>query len=105
MSAILRDLYRSTFGQAMTGAVLLWAALPPLGLWPLAWIAPVWWVMLIRGEKLPLLPTTGRPVRPRPWILLAGAVLYFLAGLAVNAWFHSRQYRLYWLAETVYWLG
>ena len=40
----ISDWYRSTFGQALIGAVLLWAALPPLGLWPLAWIAPVWWV-------------------------------------------------------------
>ncbi len=105
MSAILRDWYRSTFGQALIGAVLLWAALPPLGIWPLAWIAPVWWVMLIRGEKLPLLRATDRPVRVRPWILLTVAVLYFLAGLAVNAWFHSMQYRLYWMADTVFWLG
>ncbi len=105
MSATLRDGYRSTFIQAMIGAVLLWAALPPLGIWPLAWIAPVWWVMLIRSEKLPQMRTTDRPARLRPWILLTAAVLYFLAGLAVNAWFHSRQYRLYWIADTVFWLG
>jgi len=89
----------------MIGVVLLWAALPPLGIWPLAWIAPVWWVMLIRSEKLPLPRATDRPVRLRPWILLTAAVLYFLAGLAVNAWFHSRQYRQYWIADTVFWLG
>ena len=39
----------------MLGAVLLWAALPPLDFTPLAWIAPVFWVLLIRAEKLPLL--------------------------------------------------
>ena len=36
------------------------------------------------------------------------AVLYFLGGMAANAWFHSMQYRpywLYWMAETVFWLG
>ena len=38
----------STFGYAAVGGALLWAALPPLGLWPLAWIAPVWWVLLVR---------------------------------------------------------
>ncbi len=65
----------------------------------------VWWVMLIRREKLPLLAESDRPARRRPRLLLAVAVLYFLAGLAVNAWFHSMQYRLYWLAETVFWLG
>ncbi len=89
----------------MAGVVLLWAALPPLGFWPLAWIAPVWWVMLIRCEKLPLLRAANRPARLRPWILLTVAVLYFFAGLAVNAWFHAMQYRLYWIADTVFWLG
>lgn len=37
----------------MIGAVLLWAALPPLDWWPLAWIAPAWWVWLVRQERLP----------------------------------------------------
>ena len=72
--------HRSTFGQALIGAVLLWAALPPLdnwlGTWPLAWIAPVWWVGLIRREELP-----GR----RPYLAL------WLVGL------------LFWLAA-LYWL-
>lgn len=43
--------YFSTFGQALVGAVVLWAALPPLDLWPLGWIAPVWWVQLIRRAE------------------------------------------------------
>jgi apolipoprotein N-acyltransferase len=102
---MISDWYRSTFGQALTGVLLLWAALPPLDIWPLAWIAPVWWVMLIRREKLPLLQAADRPLRVRPWILLAVAAFYFLAGLAVNAWFHSMQYHLYWMADTVFWLG
>jgi apolipoprotein N-acyltransferase len=105
MSTLVRDWYRSSFGQALTGGVLLWAALPPLGIWPLAWIAPLWWVLLIRREKLPLLQVPEGRVRLRPWMLLAAAVLYFLAGLAVNAWFHSMRYHLYWMAETVYWPG
>ncbi len=105
MFSRLRDWQRSTFGQAAIGAVLLWSALPPLDLWLLAWIAPVWWVRLIRAEKLPPLLLGDRPPRPRPWLLLAAAVLYFLVGLAVNAWFHSMDYRNYWLADAVYWLG
>ncbi len=105
MSTTFRDWYRSTFGQSLIGAVLLWAALPPLGIGPLAWFAPAWWVMLIRGEKLPLLRATDGRARIRPWVLLAVAVLYFLAGLAVNAWFHSMQYRWYWVADTGFWLG
>lgn len=45
--------YGSTFGQALIGAVLLWAALPPLDWGPLAFVAPVWWVLLIRRRELP----------------------------------------------------
>jgi len=44
--------YRSTFGHAVVSAVVLYAAFPPLDLWPLAWVAPVWWVLLIRRKKL-----------------------------------------------------
>ena len=44
--------YRSTFGQALCGAIVLWAALPPLDWWWLGWIGPVWWVMLARREEL-----------------------------------------------------
>ncbi|MEO0530359.1 MAG: apolipoprotein N-acyltransferase [Planctomycetota bacterium] len=31
---------------AIAGAVLLWLAQPPVGLWPLAWFAPVFWLRL-----------------------------------------------------------
>ena len=89
----------------MIGAVLLWAALPPLGLWPLAWIAPVWWVVLIRRRELPLLRIAEPSPRFRSWMLLTAAVVYFLAGLAVSAWFHGRQYRQYWIADTLFWIG
>jgi apolipoprotein N-acyltransferase len=105
MSALLRDWYRSSFGQALTGCLLLWAAQAPLAIWPLAWIAPVWWVMLIRREQLPVLSTENRTLRLRPWMLLSLAVLYNLAGLAVNAWFHSMQYHLYWIVDTAFWIG
>ena len=58
---------------------MFWAALPPLGnlnFWPLAWLAPVPWMWLVRRSKL-----SGR----RPYAAL------FLANL------------LFWLA-TLYWL-
>jgi apolipoprotein N-acyltransferase len=64
--------YRSTFGQALTGAALLWAALPPAELWVLAWIAPIWWVGLIRRRQLP-----GR--RPYLALWLAGALFWLAA--------------------------
>jgi len=44
--------HMSLLGHALLGAVLLWAALPPLGLAPLALVAPAWWVLLIRRERL-----------------------------------------------------
>src|SRR5688572_5047033 len=35
------------------GNLLLWLAFPPLGWWPLAWVAPLPWLWLI-GQSLPL---------------------------------------------------
>lgn len=65
--------YRSTFGQAVIGAAVLWAALPPLDLWPLGWVAPVWWLLLVRRDELP-----GR--RPYATLWLAG-FLFWLAAI------------------------
>jgi apolipoprotein N-acyltransferase len=76
MQSRLQRWYHSTFGYALAGAIALWAALPPLGLWPLAWIAPVWWVLLVRRDGL---------LGKRPY----GAL--WLVGVA------------FWLAE-LYWL-
>ncbi len=67
--------YRSTLALAGLSAGLLWAALPPLGnwLWPLAWVAPVGWVLLVRCEPMP-----GR--RPYAVLWLVG-FLFWLAAL------------------------
>ncbi len=65
--------YNSTFGHAALGAGLLWLALPPCDLWRLAWIAPVWWVLLIRKEELP-----GR--RPY-WALWIVGFCFWMAAL------------------------
>ena len=54
---------------------MLFAALPPLGWWPLAWLAPVPWVILIRRRELP-----GRRSYLSLW--LAGAVFW----LSVMYW-------------------
>jgi len=59
----LRAWYRTTFGYGMVGALFYWAALPPLdrlGLWPLGWIAPLWWVLLIRYQRLPCAVPAGQ---------------------------------------------
>jgi apolipoprotein N-acyltransferase len=67
-AALLQDV---TLRVGVVGALLLWACLPPLGLAPLAWIAPVPWLWLAR---LPVLP--GR----RPYLALwsSGAVFWVL---------------------------
>ena len=66
---------RSTFGYAAVGGVLLWAALPPLGLWPLAWIAPIWWVLLVAARNC----RRWQPIRRAapPVVLLIAWVLLF----------------------------
>ncbi len=67
---------QSTWALATAGNVLLWAALPPLSLSLLAWIAPVPWILLIRQVSL-----CGR--RPYTVIWVTGvafwlAMLYWL---------------------------
>jgi apolipoprotein N-acyltransferase len=57
---------------ASLGSVLLWVSFPPLDLWPLAWVAPVPWVLLIRRDQL-----GGR----RPYTVLALAGFAFWMGI------------------------
>jgi apolipoprotein N-acyltransferase len=71
----LGALCRSTLATALAGSLLLFAALPPLGWWPLAWLAPIPWVVLIRRRELP-----GRHAYLSLW--LAGAALW----LSVMYW-------------------
>ncbi|HVT26891.1 MAG TPA: apolipoprotein N-acyltransferase [Lacipirellulaceae bacterium] len=66
---------RSTLVIALVGSFLMWAALPPLALSWLAWIAPVPWLVLIRMDALP-----GR--RPYQSLYLAG----FAFWLVVTQW-------------------
>jgi apolipoprotein N-acyltransferase len=60
-----------TWVLALAGSLLLWASFPPLNLWPLAWLAPLPWLILIRQEKL-----LGR--RPYLQITAAGFVHWLL---------------------------
>lgn len=62
-------LAQRTWFLGLAGSVLLWAAFPPVGAWPLAWLAPVPWLMLVRREKL-----SGR--RPYWIIWLCGAAFW-----------------------------
>lgn len=57
--------YRRTWGLAVASAVLLWMSFPPMDLWPMAWIAPIGWLLLIRQSVL-----TGR--RPYGALWFAG---------------------------------
>jgi apolipoprotein N-acyltransferase len=68
--------WRATWALALCGCALYWAVLPPLALAPLAWLAPVPWVLLIRASA---------PTGKRPYVVLwcAGfsfwmAALYWL---------------------------
>lgn len=83
----------STFIFAFTGAVLLWAALPPLDFWLLAWIAPVPWIILIRRRELD---------RPRPYLALA--VVGFIFWMAALHWLRLPYWATAfgWLALSFY---
>lgn len=64
--------YSSTLAVALLGSLLLWAALPPLSLGWLGWIAPVPWLVLVRRDEL-----AGRRLYGALW--LAGLVFWLLA--------------------------
>jgi apolipoprotein N-acyltransferase len=68
----MHDGFRATLAPAMLGSLLLWAALPPLNLWPLGWIAPIPWLLLVRRREL----SGWRPYRG---LWLAGYAFWLLA--------------------------
>jgi apolipoprotein N-acyltransferase len=63
--------YRSTLALALAGSLLFWAALPPLALGWLGWIAPVPWLLLARADRL-----AGR--RPYGSLWLAGFAFWLM---------------------------
>jgi apolipoprotein N-acyltransferase len=85
--------YRSTLGIALVGSLLLWAALPPLALGWLGWIAPVPWLLLVRADMLP-----GRRSYRALW--LAGFVFW----LCTLHWLRLPHPAVYlgWLALSAY---
>lgn len=58
--------WQRTWFLSLLGALLLWAAFPPLNLWPLAYLAVTPWVLLICQPEL-----SGR----RPYLVIYGAAL------------------------------
>jgi apolipoprotein N-acyltransferase len=83
----------STFSIAIAGGLLMWAVQPPLALAPLAWIAPVPWLMLVRADEMP-----GR--RPYRWLWLAG-LIYWLATIQWLRLAHPAVY-VGWFALSAY---
>jgi apolipoprotein N-acyltransferase len=65
----MTPVWRSTFVVALVGSALMWAALPPLAVGWLGWIAPVPWLLRVRAGDLP-----GR--RPYLQLYLAGLVFW-----------------------------
>ncbi len=61
--------YRNTLTMALLGAALMAISLPPLDIWPLGWIAPIPWLLLIRAPEL----LGWRPYRA---IYIAGFVFW-----------------------------
>jgi apolipoprotein N-acyltransferase len=83
----------TTWRPAIAGSLLAYAAFPPLDLWPLAWIAPVFWLLIVgRGEL------AGR--RPYLVLWLAGFTFWF----AVLHWLRLPHpvTILGWLALSIY---
>lgn len=79
----------TTWLPAVAGSLLAYAAFPPLDCWPLAWVAPVLWLVVIRRREL-----AGR----RPYLKL------WLAGFAF--WFPVLQWlRLPHATTSVGWLA
>jgi apolipoprotein N-acyltransferase len=83
----------SPFAMSLLGAGLLWAALPPLDLWPLAWLAPVPWIALAERRHL-----AGRRPYLQIWLAGFGFWLAAIYWLLLPHWATS----LGWLALSFY---
>jgi apolipoprotein N-acyltransferase len=92
MEKTLARFVRSPFGLAAASGLLLWAAFPPLGWWPLAWLAPVGWLWLIRR------PETSRRFYLGVWLAGWGHWLLVLQGIRLA---HPLLY-LGWLSLSAY---
>jgi apolipoprotein N-acyltransferase len=84
---------RGAWLPAFASALLLWAAFPPLDLWPLAWIAPLGWLWLCGQNPLP-----GR----RPWLALWLSGFAFWLGVLHFLRLPHPATSLGWLAISFY---
>lgn len=85
--------YCGPFSLTMASGLLLWAAFPPLDWWPLAWAAPLFWLVLIRRERL-------GDKRPYPAVWL-GCTLHWLIMLYGIRLAHPAL-NLGWVAMSAY---
>jgi apolipoprotein N-acyltransferase len=85
--------WQSTLGLGLLGGLLVYLALPPFSLWPLVWVAPAPWLLLIRQTEL-----SGH--RPYRTLWLVG----FLFWLAAIHWLRLPHWTTYfgWLALSFY---
>ena len=61
--------WQSSLAVGLLGSLLLFASLPPLHFWPLAWVAPLPWLLLIARRKL-------RSRRPKLMLYFVGFVFW-----------------------------
>jgi apolipoprotein N-acyltransferase len=66
-----RGIVLTTWRPALAGSLLAYSAFPPLDWWPLAWIAPILWLLVVRRREL-----AGRRAYAVLW--LAGFAFWFL---------------------------
>lgn len=70
-AAELHHAWRSTLALGLLGSLLMFLAHPPVDWWPLAWIAPIPWLLLVQQPHLKC---------PRPYIKLWLAGFLFWMG-------------------------
>lgn len=73
--------FDSPLWLSSASSLLVWAALPPLGWWPLAWIAPVFWLRLIRQD-----PLRGRRPYVAMWFSSALFWMAVIQGIRLAHW-------------------
>ena len=86
----------SPLALGMTSAVALFLAFPPAGLWPLAWLAPLGWLWLIRLPELRT-PSEDDPSSEQKKSERPSRMRRFIT-------FWRRPYPAIWLSGFVFWM-
>jgi apolipoprotein N-acyltransferase len=77
----LTPLWASPLSLSLASGGLLWAALPPLSWWPLAWVAPVFWLRLAQRTQL-----GGRYPYAAVWVASAVYWMVVMQGIRLAHW-------------------